>query len=425
MATIQYKALGKKSPVNLNLRFFHNRINCYAKSNIFVNLSDWSIEKNTIKKNASQEVKSKITPLMEGLSRYVLNSFTKDFPTGETIDSNWLIKQVNEFYAKPDDENDYKYYFIPFVKKYINDSKSRINPNSGKSISPRTIKNYSTTLKRLEEYEKIYGKLRTKNVNLNFHKQFTSLCVNAGNYSGTVIEKYVSHIKHFVKEAKVEGYETSVEIESRKFTFKREATFDIYLNRSEIQDIFNLDLHDTPRLDNTRDLMIAGLWTGLRFSDLQNFNKFLITDNRIKIIETEKTGEAVIIPIHPQLQFILNKRSNKLPELSSQNFNQYMKEVCEKAKITEMTLGSKKDPKTNRNVKGHYPKNKLVSSHTLRRSFVTNLVELNTSAETIMALSAHKSYREFAKYIKVTKEETADKVEKIWSEENDTNLKVV
>src|SRR5690606_16710028 len=115
MATIQYKALGKKSPVNLNLRFFHNKINCYAKSNIFVNLSDWSIEKNTIKKNASQEVKDKVIPLMEDLNKHILNSFNNDFPTGETIDTAWLIMKVNEFYAKPDDENDYRYYFIPFV----------------------------------------------------------------------------------------------------------------------------------------------------------------------------------------------------------------------------------------------------------------------------------------------------------------------
>lgn len=57
MATIQYKALSKKSPVNLNLRFFHSVIDCYAKSNIFVDLSDWSAEKKSIKKHASQEVK--------------------------------------------------------------------------------------------------------------------------------------------------------------------------------------------------------------------------------------------------------------------------------------------------------------------------------------------------------------------------------
>lgn len=424
MATIQYKALGKKNPVNLNLRFFHNRINCYAKSNIFVDLSDWSIEKNSIKKHASQDVKDRVIPLMESLSKHVLNNFSSDYPIGETIDTAWLVKKVNEFYAKPDDENDYRHYFIPFVRKYINESKSRVNPNSGKLISPLTIKNYNTTLKRLEEFEKIYGKLRTKNVNLNFHKQFTSFCTTVGKYSGTLIEKYVSQIKHFVKEAKVEGYETSVEIESRKFTFKREATFDIYLNRNEIQDIFNLDLHNNPRLDNARDLIIAGVWTGLRITDIKNFNNFLITGNRIKIIETDKTEEAVIIPIHPQLQYVLQKRENKLPELSSQNFNQYMKEVCELAGITEMTLGSKKDPKTKRNVKGYYPKFQLAKAHTLRRSFITNLVELNVSAETIMALSAHKSYREFAKYIKTTKEETANKVEKIWLEES-ANLKVV
>jgi integrase len=425
MATVQFKALGKKSPVNLNLRFFHNTINCYAKSNIFIDLNNWSEDKNTVKRNSPQDIKDRILPLMEGLTNYVLNSFSTDFPIGETIDTGWLIKQVNGFYSKPDNENDYRYYFVPFVRKYIEESKTRVNPNSGKIISPLTIRNYNTTLKRMEEFEEIHGKLRTKNINLNFHKQFTSFCKTVGKYSGTLIEKYVSQIKHFVKEAKMEGYETSVEIESRKFTFKREATFDIYLNRVEVQNIFDLDLQNNPRLNNARDLMIAGLWTGLRISDLQNFNNFLITGNRIKILETEKTGEAVVIPIHPQLQYVLDKRNNKLPELSSQNFNAYMKEVCKLAKITEMTLGTKKDPKTKRNVKGHYSKYKLVSSHTLRRSFVTNLVDLNASAETIMALSSHRSYREFAKYIKTTKEETANKVEKIWQEEDGNNLKVV
>jgi hypothetical protein len=57
MATIQFSSLGKKDPVNLNMRFFHNKISCYAKSNIFVDNKDWSNKTRKIKQNAPDDVK--------------------------------------------------------------------------------------------------------------------------------------------------------------------------------------------------------------------------------------------------------------------------------------------------------------------------------------------------------------------------------
>ena len=48
MANIQFKSLGKKSPVNLNVRFYHNKIDCSAKSNIFVDLNYWSANSSDI-----------------------------------------------------------------------------------------------------------------------------------------------------------------------------------------------------------------------------------------------------------------------------------------------------------------------------------------------------------------------------------------
>jgi len=426
MATIKFSALGRKSPVNLNVRFFHNTINCYAKSNIFVNLSDWNSEKNEIKKTASSDVKKHILETIDAMTRHVIASFSRDFAAGEKIDTVWLKKEVDEFYSKPEGEKDFRYYFTPFIAKYIDESRTRINPMSGKVISKRTIQNYSTTLKRITEYEEINGKLKTKNINLDFHRKFTSFLKVTGGYSGTVIEKYISHIKNFVKEAKIEGYDTNVEIESNKFTFRRDETIDTYLNKEEINLIYNLDLNSNPRLDGARDLMIAGLWTGLRISDLQNFNTFIVSKSRIKILETDKTGAFVEIPLHNQLKAVLQKRDSILPQLSSQNFNMYIKEVCELAGITEITLGSIKDPKTNRKVKGYYPKYKLISSHSLRRSFATNLAG-QIPDRTIMAITTHKSINQFQQYIKTTQQEYAEELQTYWDEEEikERNLKVV
>lgn len=416
MATIQFKSLGKKDPVNLNMRFFHNKINCYAKSNVFVDNKDWSNKTYKIKQTAPDEIKKYVNETIDSLSKFVQNSFKVDFPKGEQIDSNWLIKQIDLFYGKPNDFDDYHYYFAPFVKKFINESKTRLNPRNGKQISERTIQNYTTTLTRLKEYEVLKGvKLKTKEIDLKFHAGFTSYLKLDKKYSSTLIEKYISQIKYFVKEAKIEGYETSVEIESSKFTFVRDETIDTYLNEYEIDTIFNLDLSKNKSLDNARDLLIVGVWTGLRVSDLKRINDFNISKNRISISGTEKNNAYVDIPIHTQLKEIFLKRKNIMPELSEQKFNLYIKDVCKLAGITEIILGNIKDPVTNRKKVDYYEKYKLISSHSCRRSFVSNHYG-KLDDKTIMAISTHKSHSQFLKYVKTSLKEHADKLDDYWKE---------
>ena len=234
-------------------------------------------------------------------------------------------------------------------------------------------------------------------------------------YGGTVIEKYISQIKGFVKEAKIEGYETSLDIESKKFTFMRDETLDTYLDEKEIDVIFNLDLKNNERLDRVRDLLIIGVWTGLRVSDLKRLNSFEISNNRIKIAGTEKNNAFVLIPIHPQLKEIFKKYNGAFPNLSEQNFNLYVKEVCQVAGITEVILGSVKNPETNRKEVGYYPKYQTISSHVCRRSFVSNHYG-KLDDKTIMAVSTHKSHSQYMKYVKTTSKEHADKMEKYWDE---------
>ncbi len=430
MATVQFKALGKKDPINLNLRFFHNKIDCYAKSNIFIDGKDWNYKTNKLKQNSDNLSKKETAVSIENLKDFVLDAFKKDFPKGEKIDSEWLIKLVDLFHGKPDDLDDYRFYFVPFVQKFIEESRTRLNPRNGKQISDNTIKNYKTTLTRVEEYEKLIGKrLKIKEIDLKFHGGFTSYLKLDKVYSNTLIEKYISQIKYFVKEAKIEGYEVSVEIESSKFTFVRDETIDTYLNEEEIDVIFNLNLSNNERLDNVRDLLIVGVWTGLRVSDLKRINDFNISNNRLKIAGTEKNSAFVEIPIHSQLKFILEKRKNFLPNISEQKFNAYIKEVCELAGINEVILGKLKDPKTNRKVSGYYEKYKLISTHSCRRSFLSNHYG-KLDDKTLMAISTHKSHSQFLKYVKTSFKEHADKLEKYWEDKeelkkSDLKMKVV
>jgi len=53
------------------------------------------------------------------------------------------------------------------------------------------------------------------------------------------------------------------------------------------------------------------------------------------------------------------------------------------------------------------PKYELVTSHTARRSFATNLYRRGLPASQIMLLTGHKTEGAFLRYIKVSKEDNA------------------
>ncbi|MBD0374207.1 MAG: hypothetical protein ICV51_01065 [Flavisolibacter sp.] len=62
------------------------------------------------------------------------------------------------------------------------------------------------------------------------------------------------------------------------------------------------------------------------------------------------------------------------------------------------------------------PKYNLITSHTCRRSFCTNEFLAGTPVLLIMKISGHKKEKDFYKYIRITAEEAALKIEKIWKE---------
>lgn len=420
MANIELGVYSKKSPINLNIRFYHNKIDINAKTNIFIFDADYKYKKISKNKKSLRSVEiinDKVKEKTEKLKRCVYDKFIEDFPKGNKINSDWLVKIINEFHDRPSTEDDPKYFFVPFVKKHIETLKTKINPKTGKLLDPKTITRYNYSLsivKDFEEYAEI--KLRTTDINLEFHNDFLFYCKEVRIYGNTTIEKFLRHIRFFVREAEEKGFKINGEAHSDKFTIKKDETIDTYLNEKEIELIFDHNFSENESLDRVRDLFIAGLWTGLRISDLKRINSFDMSNNRIKIVETEKTNNFVEIPIHPQLKSIIEKRQGVLPEISDQRFNEYVKVVCELVGINEIILGGLKNPDTNRKEKGYFPKFKLIASHTCRRSFVSNHYG-KLDDKTIMAITGHKSHSQFLDYIKTSKREHAEKLEQYWEKQ--------
>ncbi len=422
MANIKINIISKTNPSNLNIRFYHGReIDCNTQSNILIDPNLWSNKLQSLKPSADKRLKKHYSEKITKIKNHITLSFNDDFSEGKTINSKWLKRILQELQQRPIGTDDHTKYFVPYIRLYIKKSKTRLNLRTGKKISKSSIKKYTTTLTRVLAFQKIINKnLLLSEIDLGFHNSFTNHLKIDHKYSNTYINKILSDIKTIVKDAKVKGYMISPEIDSPKFTFKKDPSIDTYLNNEEINTLFHLDLSKKEKLDNIRDLFIIGLRTGLRISDLKRIHDFHFGKNVILISNTEKTNSIVEIPIHPQVSSIVKKREGILPRVvSDQKFNLYVKELCSDAGFNQKILGRLMNPETKRKEKGYFEKYKLISSHTCRRSFATNLYG-KIDDKTIMAITTHKSHKQFLDYIKTTQKEHIKKLSEYWK--NEENL---
>jgi integrase len=115
----------------------------------------------------------------------------------------------------------------------------------------------------------------------------------------------------------------------------------------------------------------------------------------------------VIVPVHWMIKEILVRNNGDLPKLktSQQDFNKAIKCICKKAGINNSILIERTEG--NKIIKKRVKKYELVSSHTARRSFATNLYLAGVSVARIMLMTGHKTESSFFKYIRIDKSENA------------------
>lgn len=299
---------------------------------------------------------------------------------------------------------------IQFIEKFIEDSRSKINPISGKVMASQTIKNYQTTLMHLRECLK-KDRPQFNQIDLNFYDRFNRFLSQNKGLSLNSVGKSIQTLKSFLRAAEEDGIEVNPSYRSKRFKTPSELTDQVYLNEKELNELFHLDLSQNKRLETVRDLFLVGAWTGLRFSDFTTIEREHIDGDRIRI-RSKKTGGAVVIPLHPIVRAILTKYSGKFhnslpPAISNQKMNSYLKEVTELVDslhapvMVSHTIGGKRKTEAKR-------KCDLVTTHTARRSFATNMYKMGSPTRSIMAITGHKTESSFRAYIRLDSDEHAD-----------------
>lgn len=214
------------------------------------------------------------------------------------------------------------------------------------------------------------------------------------------------------------------------------STAKVYLNDAELQALFEMSLEAGSLYDQVRDVFLVGCYTCQRISDYNNLSRsnFSTTANGTHVIRLiqEKTNNSVVIPIlNNNLQAIAEKYNYCLPRLNSVVFNRYIKTICKELSATVETL--KQPVKTiltlpekqaeqagkiqyQRDEAGNIirPKYELITSHSARRSGITNLYRSGLfNTRQMMSISGHKTESSFFLYIAESSDELADEIAKI------------
>ncbi len=310
-------------------------------------------------------------------------------------------------------------------------------------VTESTLKKYRThrnNLIRFEQYKQNSKKFKAvqhdkkevellqrkilKFTDLNkFYDEYVAFARSVRNQNNNSLSRSIKAYKGFLAWAKKNSYTKFSDFEDWKIqTFESEI---ITLTRNELEAMIKIDLSDKPKLDRVRDLFVLGCLTGGRFSDYRRISKADVYGDTLRIRPIKTGGKIVNIPLQDIAKHILEKYDYKLPSITNQKFNLYIKDI---ARLLDFNDEIKQ---VNFIGKNRYEtvclKSDLIASHTARKTFVTLALEGGMQPESVMKISGHSSYRSFKRYINITDNMVRNEAVKAFSflNDNSNNLKVV
>ncbi|SDK79434.1 Site-specific recombinase XerD [Salinimicrobium catena] len=362
----------------------------------------WNVDKQRVKETKQFREYPEFNARLNNFETAINTAFRKLLNDG-IQPNNTILKKTFEAELSGNILQGNKLTLLEFIKNYIEESKAHKKEG--------TVKVYTTAYRYLKKYSAYLNKeIDFHSINLEFYNQYVSFLSLEHKLASNTVGKHIKTLKTFMNEATDRGYNTNLAFKKRKFKTLREESDSIYLTLDELEKFEKLDLSASPRLEKVRDLFLIGCYTGLRFSDFTQIKpENIITEKSIIQVRTQKTGERVSIPLHKTVKKILAKYDNHLPKAyTNQVMNRYLKDVASLAGLKEtvettITRGGKVEKTLSK-------KYDLVSTHTARRSFATNLYLADVPSISIMKITGHKSERSFLQYIRVTQEQNADKL---------------
>lgn len=343
---------------------------------------------------------------------------------------------------------------LPLLEKFIhaNNRNFRRLPN-GRPLTSGTKRNYENLYRLLQKFSQNTGfELRFVVLRNNqalfkrekkYHKQFyIKLCA----YLFDELDHYDNYVGHTIK--KIRAFYKWVRLEKgldigefhKEFHIWKEDIQIIALSQDQLRFLINDEIFHknlTPVLRRAKDLFVFGCATALRAGDLlslQKDNVETVSGVTYLKLRSQKTNTYTRIKLPDYCSVIINRNKSRGSKLfrttTRRTFNVQIKQLIEKAGWTDEC--PKYRTKRGRPIivykdaisKSHYRFCDLVSTHSMRRSGISIMLNLGLDEHYTRKVSGHApGSTEFYKYVKYNQEQLDKSTDLVYAKLGEMGVK--
>lgn len=255
--------------------------------------------------------------------------------------------------------------FIKFIEK------ESLKENFGMS----SLSNFNSFMRRLKDFKKIqfFADITYANI-----EDFDLYIKKFGESQPVVYRKH-KYLERYIKKAINRGLWNKnpyLDFEVKKGQHKAP----VYLTEDDLEKLIEYEPKiSKERYDRVKDLFLFQCFTGLAYTDLKSFSREIVIENKegFKEIHSyrQKTKQKYAFVLLPLAEQIAEKYDYKLPVISPQKYNEYIKTLMERADI-----------------------NKNVTSHVARHTYATYLINNDVSIKSVSRALGHSSVRMTERY---------------------------
>lgn len=293
----------------------------------------------------------KLAKLKSDLQQLIINYRLEhhENPSIEWVKENWQ------------QQNDKRDYFRDYIESFI-EAKSHI-------VSEEAIRDYVQFRSTYHQFEaKENKRFKPDSFTKATLERFHSYLLNSRGLNNNTCH---THIRVF---RSVLNY---FEFPAPKYRVKTYKPSNITLTDSELNLIKEFEPKSNS-LKKVKDLFLLGCSVGLRFGDLRRLRPEHFVEETGKTyiqLYANKTKDSVSIPLNSIAKEIVKKYSFDPPKLSTQKFNQYIKNLLSQIPHFRETFESKTVIRGQKQETDQRAKYLFVGTHTMRRTFITRALE--------------------------------------------------
>jgi len=316
---IAHNRIKKNNKAPIYCRVTYNKSRKQFATGIFIEPKNWN------------NIKQKILPISE-LNTLLNNKLSLIY---QQIDKAFLMLQilqndfdVDDIYRKYKGEDSKEEISILGAYDLHNDKTKKL---IGIDFNELSWSRYVESRRKVALFiTKSYKRkdVRLKDLDLKFIKDLEYFFKTELKLKQATVYRSIQRVKKIIQFAIAENYLKKDPFHLYKN--KKYKTVIVYLTDEELK---RLEKHTFSqiRLQQVKDLFIFCCYTGLAYTEMTT-----LTTNNIEVgfdgnewirMIRKKTNREISIPVLPKAKEILEKYEHKLPKISNQKFNSYLKEI--------------------------------------------------------------------------------------------------